>query len=70
MLATSSPYHPESRGALESFHQTFKTMLKMYYDTHHDWDEGIPFVLFAAREVVQESLGFSPVELVFGLGST
>ena len=30
------------------------------------WDEGIPFVLFAARETVQESLGFSPAELVFG----
>lgn len=26
----------------------------------------IPFVLFAAREAVQESLGFSPAELVFG----
>lgn len=26
----------------------------------------IPFVLFAAREAVQESLGFSPFELVFG----
>ena len=31
-----------------------------------DWDEGIPFALFAVREVVQESLGFSPSELVFG----
>ncbi|KAI3376797.1 hypothetical protein L3Q82_000078 [Scortum barcoo] len=31
-----------------------------------DWDEGVPLVLFAAREAVQESLGFSPAELVFG----
>ena len=31
-----------------------------------DWDEGIPFALYAVREVVQESLGFSPSELVFG----
>ncbi len=28
------------------------------------WDEGIPFVLFAAREGVQESLGFSLAELI------
>ncbi|KAL1261228.1 hypothetical protein QQF64_009055 [Cirrhinus molitorella] len=31
-----------------------------------DWDEGVPMVMFAVREVVQESLGFSPAELVFG----
>lgn len=27
--------------------------------------EGVPFVLFAAREAVQESIGFSPAQLVF-----
>ena len=31
-----------------------------------DWDEGIHLLLFAVRESVQESLGFSPFELVFG----
>ena len=64
----SSAYHPESQGALERWHQTLKSMLKKYcYDTNKDWDEGIPFVLFAIRETVQESLKFSPAELVFGL---
>ena len=63
----SSAYHPESQGALERFHQTLKTMLKMYcQDTDKSWDEGIHLVLFAAREVVQDSLGFSPFQLVFG----
>ena len=31
-----------------------------------DWDDGVHLLLFAARESVQESLGFSPFELVFG----
>ncbi|KAJ8038347.1 hypothetical protein HOLleu_15742 [Holothuria leucospilota] len=63
----SSAYHPESQGALERFHQTLKNMLKTYcHDNERDWDEGIPFVMFAARESMQESLGFSPFELVFG----
>jgi hypothetical protein len=31
-----------------------------------DWDDGVHLLLFAAREAVQESLGFSPFELVFG----
>ncbi len=63
----SSAYHPQSQGALERFHQTLKSMLKKYcQDTAKDWDEGVPLVLFAVRETVQESLGFSPAELVFG----
>ena len=63
----SSAYHPESQGALERFHQTLKTMMKTYcYENDKDWDEGIPWLLFAYRESVQESLGFSPNELIFG----
>ena len=63
----SSAYHPESQGALERFHQTLKNMMRCYcFDNEKDWDEGIPMLLFAARESVQESLGFSPFELVFG----
>ncbi|KAI2660984.1 Retrovirus-related Pol polyprotein [Labeo rohita] len=57
----------ESQGCLERFHQTLKSMLRKYcLDTAKDWDEGVPLVLFAVRETVQESLGFSPAELVFG----
>ena len=36
------------------------------HDMEKDWDEGIHLLLFAVRESVQESLGFSPFELVFG----
>lgn len=63
----SSAYHPESQGALERWHQTLKSMLKKHcHDNGTDWDESTPFVLFAARDAVQESLGFSPAQLVFG----
>ena len=63
----SSAYHPQSQGAIERFHQSMKYMLKTYcHDNGKDWDEGLPFVLFAARETVSDSLGFSPFELVFG----
>ena len=41
-------------------------MIRSYcVDTENDWDEGIHLLLFAVRESVQESLGFSPFELVF-----
>lgn len=63
----ASAYHPESQGALERFHQTLKSMLRTYCaDSAKDWDEGLPLLLFAVRETTQESLGFSPADLVFG----
>ena len=64
---TLSVYHPQSQGALERFHSTLKTMIRAYcLDHQKDWDEGIPFLMFAARDAPQESLGFSPFELIFG----
>lgn len=63
----SSAYHPESQGPLERWHQTLKNMMRIYcFETERDWDEVIHLLLFATRESVQESLGFSPFELVFG----
>ena len=63
----SSAYHPESQGALERWHQTFKTMLKKFCaESTLDWDEGINYLIFAIREAPQESLGFSPFEMVYG----
>ncbi len=63
----SSAYHPESQGALERFHQTLKSMLHTFCaQSEKEWDEGLPLLLFAVRETQQESLGFSPAELVFG----
>ena len=42
-------------------------MIRTYcFDTEKDWDEGVHLLLFAARESVQDSLGFCPFELVFG----
>ncbi|XP_041461225.1 uncharacterized protein LOC121412478 [Lytechinus variegatus] len=63
----SSPYHPQSQGALERYHQTLKTMIKSYCSENTgDWEKGIPFLLFASRDTPNESTGFTPFELVFG----
>ena len=63
----SSAYHPESQGALERFHSTLKNMIRTYcLDNEKNWDEGISLLFFAVRESIQDSLGFSSFELVFG----
>ena len=63
----SSAYHPESQGVLERFNSTLKNMLRACcVDNKMNWDECIPFFMFAVRDTVQETLGFTPFELVFG----
>ncbi|KAL2102623.1 hypothetical protein ACEWY4_001791 [Coilia grayii] len=64
---TSSAYHPQSQGAIERYHQTLKRAIKTYALQHPgDWDVALPFMLFALRDSVNESTGFTPFELVFG----
>ncbi|KAL2099462.1 hypothetical protein ACEWY4_005942 [Coilia grayii] len=63
----SSAYHPQSQGALERCHQTLKQMIKTFcVQCDGDWDVAMPFLLFALRDAVSDSTGFSPFELVFG----
>lgn len=52
---------------MDRFHQTLKYLLCAYCtELSADWEEGLPWLLLAACEVVQESTGFSPNDLVFG----
>ena len=57
---TTNPYRPYSKGPVEKFHAMLKqvllTMLQKY----------LPALLFAVREIPQESLEFSPFELLYG----
>lgn len=46
--------------------RSLRALRKYCIVSEKNWDDGILFVLFAACEAVQESLGFSLVELVFG----
>lgn len=62
----SSPYHPQTNGLVEKFNGTLKKMLKAYaVKEPSKWDKHIPYVLFAYREVPNETTGFSPFEMLF-----
>ncbi|XP_067659772.1 uncharacterized protein [Haliotis asinina] len=64
---TTTPYHPMCNGLVERFNGTLKTMLKrLSAERPQDWDRYIPALLFAYREVPQESLGFAPFDLLYG----
>ena len=64
---TTTPYHPICNGLCERFNGTLKMILKrLCAEKPRDWDRYLPAVLFAYREVPQESLKFSPFELLYG----
>ena len=62
----TTPYHPQCNGLVERFNATLKGMLKrLANERPKDWDRYINAALFAYREAPQESLGFSPFELLY-----
>lgn len=63
----TTPYHPQTDGLTERFNQTLKQMLRKFVsESGRDWDQWLPYLLFAYREVPQASTGFSPFELLYG----
>ena len=56
---TTIPYRPNSKGPAEKFHAMLKrVLLTMCAERTNDWDKYLPALLFAVREIPQESLGF------------
>ena len=64
---STSPWHPQGNGLVEKYNGTIKSMLRhLCQEQPREWDRFLPALLFAIREVPQESLKFSPFELLFG----
>ena len=61
---TTIPYRLYSKGPMERIHVMLKRVLLK--ERPNDWDKYLPELLFAVREIPQESLGFSPFELLYG----
>ena len=62
----TSPYHPQSDGALERWHACLKGMLKRSEVDLKYWDKSLKYLLFAYRDTPHTVTGFSPFELLFG----
>lgn len=63
----SSPYHPQTNGALERSHVTLKDYLKHYINNQQtNWDEYIASAMFTYNTHYHQSTKFTPYELIFG----
>lgn len=62
-----SPYHPMTNGSIEKYHSCLKNSIKALADRFPNaWDAALCWVLFAYREVVNETTGYSAFELLYG----
>ena len=56
-----SVLHPQYNSACERTHRIIKNMLSSYViELKGEWDEALPYVLFAYREIPNQDLGFIP----------
>ena len=63
----TSSYHPQTNALTERFNLTFCEMCSQYINRHHtDWDEHIPYLLFAYNTSVHPTTKRTPFWLTYG----
>ena len=63
----TTAYHPQTDGLVEHFNRTLTDMLAKCVERNgKDWDQHLPYVLFAYRSSLQHSTGDSPFFLLYG----
>lgn len=63
----STPYWPQANGLVERFNKTLCHMISAFVDqeTQDDWDDYIPYVLFAYRTTIHPATGQTPFYMMF-----
>ena len=62
----TSPYHPQTDGALERWHACLKGMFKRSETDLKSWDKVLKYMLFAYRDTPHCTTGYSPFTLLYG----
>ena len=63
----SSPYHPQTQGALERSHATLKEYLKSFVDENqNDWPRYVYTAMLTYNTTIHCTTNYTPYELLFG----
>jgi hypothetical protein len=65
--ATSTSYHFQTQGLCERFNQAIMGILKKFaYEFQDTWCEHLPVAVYAYNSSIQDTLGLTPFEVMFG----
>ena len=62
----TTAYHPQGNGMVKQFNRSLLQLLCAYVEHQTDWEQHLPYALFAYRSAIHTSTGVSPFELMFG----
>ncbi|KHJ42430.1 integrase core domain protein, partial [Trichuris suis] len=65
-----SPYHPEGNGLVERGNRTVIQILRAMATEGHDWEEVLPYAVYAYNTSIHSVTGYLPKELMFARPST
>ncbi|XP_042519149.1 uncharacterized protein LOC122092913 [Macadamia integrifolia] len=63
----SSPYRPQTNGAVEAANKNMKVILQKMADRNNDWADKLPYALWAYRTSIRTPIGATPYSLVYGM---
>jgi hypothetical protein len=65
--STLVPYRPNLLGHVERFHRTWNDIVSLYVDEgQDDWDDFVPYALYAYNSARHATHGYQPNELMMG----